>query len=108
IFKLANVRIENSLANIQNVVNDKMSERPFTEVPKPSLISDATNNRLLVTGTDAQIREIEQIVKVMDVAPERETMEMRTIKLQAKTAAEILPMVTQVLDQTKDPAMNPQ
>lgn len=108
IFKFANVRVENSLANIQNVVNDKMSERPFTEVPKPSLISDATNNRLLVTGTDAQIREVEQIVKVIDVAQEREAMEMRTIKLQAKTAAEILPMVTQVLDQTKDPSMNPQ
>jgi type II secretory pathway component GspD/PulD (secretin) len=108
IIKFENVRVETSFTSIQSVVTDKMIQRPFTDVPKPSLISDATNNRLLVTGTDAQIREIEQIVKVMDVAPQRETMEMRPIRLQAKTAAEIIPMVTQVLDQTKDPTMNPQ
>lgn len=102
IVKLENVRVETALANIQSVVTDKMSERPFSDLAKPSLIADAANNRLLITATDAQIAEIEQVVRVMDVAPEKETMEMRAIKLNAKTAAEVIPMVTQLLDQTKD------
>ncbi len=108
IVKLSNVRVETALANIQNVVTDKMAEKPFVDLPKPSLIADSANNRLLVTATDSQIREIEQVVKIIDVAPERETMEMRPIRLQAKTAVEIIPMIQQVLEQTKDATMNPQ
>src|SRR6185295_13359303 len=61
-----------------------------------------------VTATDTQISEIQQIVKVIDMAPEREAMEMRQIRLQAKTATEIIPLVQQMLDQTKDPTSNPQ
>jgi hypothetical protein len=108
IVKLTNVRAEVALPNVQNLVTDKMSERPFVDLPKPSLIADSANNRLLVTATESQISEIEQIVKIIDVAPEREAMEMRPIRLQAKTAAEIIPMVQQMLDQTRDPTMNPQ
>lgn len=108
IIKLTNVRSETALPGIQNVINDKMSERPYVDLPKPSLIADSVNNRLLVTATESQIREIEQVVKIFDVAPERETMEMRPIHLQARTAAEVIPMVLQILDQTKEPNANPQ
>jgi type II secretory pathway component GspD/PulD (secretin) len=108
ILKLSNIRVEASLPSIQNVVNDKMAERPYTDLPKPSLLADSVNNRLLITGTETQIAEIEQVVKIFDIAPEKETMEMRPIRLQAKTAAEVIPMVTQILEQTKDANSNPQ
>lgn len=108
IIKLSNVRAETALPNVQNLVSDKMSERPFVDLPKPSIIADSQNNRLLVTATESQISEIEQIVRIIDIAPEREAMEMRPIRVQAKTAAEVIPMVQQMLEQTKDPTMNPQ
>ena len=108
IIKLDHIRAEASLPNIQNLVNERMSEKPFVDAPKPTLLADSGNNRILVTATESQLREIEKIVQIIDVAPEREAMEMRTLKLTARTASEVIPMVTQLLDQTKDPTMNPQ
>ena len=107
IIPLKTARVETALTGIQNLVNDKMNDRAFQDVPKPSLLSDPVNNRLLVTATDEQLAEIQQIVSVLDVAPEKSKREMRVVALRAKPAGEVIPMVTQLLEQTAEGPSNP-
>lgn len=107
IISLKNARAEVALTSIQNLVAERMSERRFTEVPKPSLIGDSANNRILVTGTEDQIAAIQQVVTVIDVAPVTAKREMRIIALRAKPAAEVIPVVTSLLEQTTDATANP-
>lgn len=107
IISLKNSRAETALPSIQNLINDRMSERRFSDVPKPSIIADASNNRLLVTATDEQITAIQQVVTVVDVAPAAVKREMRVIPLRAKLAAEVIPTVTSLLEQTADAPSNP-
>ncbi len=107
IITLKNSRAETALPNIQNLIADRMSERRFSDVPKPSIIADASNNRLLVTATDEQITAIQQVVTVVDVAPAAVKREMRVIPLRAKPAAEVIPTVTSLLEQTADAPSNP-
>src|SRR5262249_14190547 len=49
VFALKNSRADTALASIQNLVNDRMADRRYNDVPKPSIVADASNNRLLVT-----------------------------------------------------------
>lgn len=107
ILTLKNSRAETALPSIQNLVNDRMNERRFSDVPKPSIIADAPNNRLLVTATDEQITAIQQVVQVIDVAPAAVKREMRVIPLRAKLAAEVIPTVTALLEQTSEAPSNP-
>jgi len=107
IISLTNARAEVALTSIQNLVAERMSERRFTEVPKPSLIGDSANNRILVTGTEDQIAAIQQVVTVIDVAPVTAKREMRIIALRAKPATEVIPVVTSLLEQTTDATANP-
>ena len=107
IITLKNSRAETALPGIQNLVNDRMSERRFSDVPKPSILADAPNNRLLVTATDDQIAAIQQVVQVIDVAPVAVKREMRVIPLRAKPAAEVIPTVTALLEQTAESPSNP-
>ena len=108
IIPIKNVRTEAAVVSIQSLVADRMTERRFQDVPKPSLIPDTANNRLLVTATEDQIREIQQIVAVIDVAQEKTRREMAVLPLQAKTAAEVIALVTQVVGQiSEDPSQPP-
>ncbi len=108
IISLRNARTEIALASIQNLVDERMNERRFKEVPKPSIIADSVNNRLLVTGTEDQIAAIQQVVTVIDITPAAATKrEMRIIALRAKPAAEVIPVVTSLLEQTTDATANP-
>ncbi|MFM8359295.1 MAG: secretin N-terminal domain-containing protein, partial [Verrucomicrobiota bacterium] len=61
------------------------------------------NNRLLVTATDDQLREIEEVVRVVDVAPAQAARELSVIPLEAKPAAEIIPLVNQLVAQLGEP-----
>ncbi len=108
IITLQNARVDAVIVNIQGVVSEKMVEKPFADISKPSILSDPANNRLLVTATEDQIKEIQQIVDVMDIAPEKGRREMQVIPLTTKTAAEIIPIITQLLEQTSEGASNPQ
>lgn len=108
IISLRNVRAETALASIQNLVNERMNEPRFRDEPKPSIISDPLNNRLLVTATEDQIREMEQITSVIDIAPDKPRREMTVIPLEAKPASEVIPMVNQLAGQlSEDPGQLP-
>lgn len=107
IIPLQNARVDTALPSIQSLVNERMSDRIFADLPKPSILSDAANNRLLVTATDDQIKEVQQIVTVVDVAPEKGRREMRVVPLSAKPAAEVISVVTSLLEQTAEQTANP-
>jgi type II secretory pathway component GspD/PulD (secretin) len=107
IVTLRNVRAETALASLQNLVNERMTEKRFQDLPKPSIIADAPNNRLLVTATDDQLRELEQIVGVVDVTPDKPKRELNIIQLQAKPASEVIPLVNQFVSQMNDDPSQP-
>lgn len=107
IIPIKNVRTETAMTSIQGLVADRMNERRFQDVPKPSVIPDAGNNRLLVTATEDQIKEIEQIVSVIDVAPEKTRRDMVVIPLSSKPASEVIPLVTQLAGQMSDDPSQP-
>ena len=99
VIPLKNTRTDSALTQIQSLVTERMMDRRFATVPKPSLVSDAGNNRLLVTGTDEQMKEIEAVVGIVDIAPVQAERELGVIQLQAKAATEVIPLVTQLIGQ---------
>ncbi len=103
VISLKNTRTDTALTQIQSLVTERMMDRRFSTVPKPSLVPDAGNNRLLVTGTDEQMKEIEAVVGIVDIAPVQSERELGVIQLQAKPAAEIIPLVTQLVGQMTTP-----
>lgn len=100
---LKNTRTETALPGIQSLVTERMADRRFSSLPKPSLVADAPNNRILVTATDEQLKEIEDAVAVVDIAPAQAERELSVIPLQVKTAPEIIPLVTQLVGQLSAP-----
>jgi type II secretory pathway component GspD/PulD (secretin) len=100
---LANTRPDVALPSIQSLLNERLNDRRFSSVPKPSLVADAPNNRLLITATDDQLREIEQIVAIVDTAPEANRRDLTIIPLSTKPASEVIPLVTQLLGQLRTP-----
>jgi len=107
IITLKNARVETALASIQSLVTDKLTDRKWADLSKPSLIADAPNNRLLVTGTDDQIKEVQEVVTALDIAPVRTKREMTVIPVQAKTAAEVIALTTQLFDQLGETPTDP-
>jgi type II secretory pathway component GspD/PulD (secretin) len=107
VFALAHSRTDVALPAIQSLLNERLTDRRFNSLPKPSLVSDAPNNRLLVTATDDQLREIEQIVAIVDTAPEQVRRDLTIIPLSTKPAAEVIPLVTQLLGQLRTPNGEP-
>ena len=45
---LANRKVDQVYRNIDSLVNDRMGETPFRDQPKPRLIEDRVNNRVIV------------------------------------------------------------
>lgn len=103
VIALKHSRADAVLPNIQNLVTERMSDKRFVGVPKPSLVSDPSNNRLLVTATDEQLREIEGVVGIVDIAPVQAERQMVVIPLKARSATEIMPLVTQLITQMAVP-----
>ena len=103
VFTLKNTRADTALPNIQSLIAERMADRRFATTPKPSVVADPPNNRLLVNATDDQLKEIEEVVKVVDVAPVQAGRQMAVIPLQARQAAEIIPLVTQLVNQLATP-----
>ena len=100
---LQHSRSETALPAIQSLVGERMADRRFALQPKPTLVADAPNNRLLVTASEEQWREIEAVVKVVDIAPAQTGRTMVVLPLQTKTAAEIIPLITQLTGQLTSP-----
>ncbi len=103
VFTLKNTRTDAALPGIQSLVTERMADHRFASTPKPSVVADAPNNRLLVTATDDQLKEIDEVVKVVDIAPVQTARQMVVIPLQARQATEIIPLVTQLLNQLTTP-----
>jgi len=99
VIPLKNTRTDIALPQIQSLVTERMADRRFSTLPKPSLVADPSNNRLLVTATEEQLQEIDAVVAIVDTAPAQTERELSVIPLQTKTATEILPLVTQLLGQ---------
>ena len=103
VFVLKNSRTDTALPAIQSLVTDRLADRRFATTPKPSIVADAPNNRLLITATQEQLTEIEEVVKVVDVAPAQTQRQMAVIPLQARPASEIIAMVSQLVSQLATP-----
>ena len=56
-----------------------------------------------MTASEEQWREIEAVVKVVDIAPAQTGRTMVVLPLQTKTAAEIIPLITQLTGQLTSP-----
>ncbi|MFM7815908.1 MAG: secretin N-terminal domain-containing protein, partial [Verrucomicrobiota bacterium] len=97
VIPLKNTRTEIALPQIQSLVTERMADRRFSSLPKPSIVADAANNRLLVTATADQLKEIDAVIDIVDTQPAQTERELAVLPLQAKPAAEVLPLVTQLL-----------
>ena len=66
ILALRNARLETAFTSLNSLINERMSDRRFEDQPKPSVVADNANNRLLVTATEEQKKEIEAILAVVE------------------------------------------
>ncbi|MEY4689979.1 MAG: putative type secretion system protein precursor [Verrucomicrobiota bacterium] len=108
ILALRNARLETAFPSINSLINERMSDRRFEDQPKPSVVPDNANNRLLVTATEEQKKEIEAILAVVDVAPERQKRQMAVIPVNGKSPAELITLAGQMMSQLGEQPSNPQ
>ena len=102
-----NTRLETVFTGLEKLLADRMADRRYEGQPKPSVVPDNANNRLLVTATPEQLKEIESLVQVVDVAPAPQRREMAVLPLRAKTPTEIITLATQLLAQMGGPISDP-
>jgi type II secretory pathway component GspD/PulD (secretin) len=108
IIALKNTRMETVFPGFEKLLTDRMADRRFEGQPKPSVVPDNANNRMLVTATPEQLKEIEQLVQVVDLAPATQRREMVVLPVRAKTPTEIITLATQLLAQMGGPGTDPQ
>jgi type II secretion system protein D len=108
ILALKNLRIDTALSSVSNLVSERMTDRRFEGLQKPLLLPDTANNRLLVTATDEQFKEIQDVLNTLDVAPDSAKREMAVFSLQSKSASEIIALATQLMSQLGEDQANPQ
>jgi type II secretion system protein D len=102
------LRIDAALASINSLVNERMSDRRFESLAKPLLLPDAANNRLLVTASDEQFAEIQDVINTLDIARENIKREMSVVAVQSKSATELINLATQLMAQLGEEQTNPQ
>ena len=108
IIALKNTRMETVFPSFEKLLTDRMADRRYEGQPKPSVVADNANNRMLVTATPEQLKEIEQLVQVVDLAPTTQRREMVVLPVRAKTPTEIIALATQLLAQMGGPGTDPQ
>ncbi|MBI5799210.1 MAG: hypothetical protein HZA92_00580 [Verrucomicrobia bacterium] len=108
IVALKNTRMETVFPGFEKLLTDRMADRRFEGQPKPSVVPDNANNRMLVTATPEQLKEIEQLVQVVDLAPATQRREMVVLPVRAKAPTEIITLATQLLAQMGGPGTDPQ
>ena len=52
---LKNVKVDQVFKTISDLVTERMSDEVFREMPKPLLLPDAPNNRLLITANASAV-----------------------------------------------------
>src|SRR5439155_10361250 len=108
IITLKHLHADTGLASLNNLVSERMGDRRFEDQAKPLILPDPANTRILVTATDEQFKEIQEVVTTLDVAPEKTQREMRVIPIQSKSASELITLTTQLMTQLGDEQTNPQ
>ena len=108
IITLKNTRLETIFPGFEKLLTDRMADRRYEGQPKPSVVADNANNRMLVTATPEQLTEIEQLVTVVDLAPATQRREMVVLPVRAKAPTEIIALATQLLAQMGGPGTDPQ
>ncbi len=108
IIELQNARLDSILKSLNELVNERMDNGEFKDLPKPFLLPDSANNRLLVTSTASQLAAIQDIVSALDVGPEQTKRDLRFVPLHTQTAADIIPLVTQLLASLPEQAKSTQ
>ncbi|HAH98135.1 MAG TPA: hypothetical protein DCO70_02295, partial [Verrucomicrobiales bacterium] len=98
---LANRKVDQIYRDIESLVNERMTETPFRNQPKPRLIEDKANNRVIVTANAAQHDAIAQVVQSLDVLPDLAKQTMRFVNLDGADARKILPMITRIFQEDR-------
>jgi type II secretory pathway component GspD/PulD (secretin) len=94
---LKNSKVDQSFKTISDLVAERMSDEMFRDIAKPLLLPDAPNNRLLVTANAAQLKEIDEILKAVDVAPANKAdREFRNVKLYNRAPADVVTLAEQL------------
>ena len=108
IVSLKHLRADAAMGNINSLIAERMAEKRFEDVPKPLVLPDNENSRLLVTSTDEQFKEIQAVVALFDIAPERAKREMVILPVQSKSASDLITLTTQLLTQSGEQTTDPQ
>ncbi len=108
ILALKHLQVDSAMPTINSLVSERMNEKRFEDTPKPLLVPDAANNRLLITGTDEQFEAIQQVLSTLDAGPEKGQREMCVIPVQSKPAAELVTLATQLMNQLSEGQANAQ
>src|SRR5688572_4688798 len=93
---LKNTKVDQSFKTIRDLVLERMNDDTYRDIPKPLLLPDAPNNRLLITANAAQLKEIEDIVKAVDIAPASADRQFRAVQLFNRAPAEVVTLADQL------------
>jgi type II secretion system protein D len=93
---LKNTKVDQSFKTISDLVLERMNDDTYLDIPKPLLLPDAPNNRLLITANAAQLKEIEDIVKAVDIAPATADRQFRAVQLYNRAPAEVVTLADQL------------
>ena len=101
---LANRKVDQIYRNIESLVNDRMGETPFRNQPKPRLIEDRANNRVIATANVEQHKMIAQVVQSLDVLPDSPERTMRFVDLEGADVRKVTPLITRLFENDKPSA----
>ncbi len=99
---LKNVKVDQAFKTITDLVTERMNDDIYKDVPKPLLLADSPNNRLLLTANASQLKEIEAIVATVDIATTKVDRQIASIQLQSLTAIQVIPSLTQLMRPLSD------
>ena len=101
---LSNRKVDQIYRNIESLVNERMGETPFRNQPKPRLIEDRANNRVIVTANVEQHEVVAQVVQSLDVLPDAPERTMRFVNLEGADARKVTPLVKRLFENDKPSA----
>ena len=93
---LKNIKVDQAFKTISDLVTERMSDDLFRDIPKPLLLADSPNNRILITANATQLQEITAIINTIDISPVKADRAFRTVKLYNRAPAEVVSLAEQL------------